>query len=301
MISAKAIFAPRKKTVKGELNVVKSMFKQQLAIAKSYWTSFIILILIPIIFTLIPILIGKSISPNYEANFEAKTGATNAEAYLVLGTVIWTLTMGILWDFGVFLREEQLIGTLDSLMLSPVSRYTIAIGRASFSSIFNIFFTMTSAIIGLAIYSPEIFRTSTFSNLILSFFILILSTFAMIGVSMMLGSLVIRFKEVESLINGLQWIFGTIMGVFYSIALLPWPIRIFSILLPASWGLNDIRAIMLSSPPMLAIMGLSFGKYTLLVDIVLMILIGVIWSFSGLKIFEWVLENTKKKEGLSKY
>ena len=301
MVNAAAPFPMRKRDIKGEINVIKSMFKQQLAIAKSYWASFIILILLPIIFTLVPILIGRSISPNYEANFEAKTGATNAEAYLVLGTVIWTLTMAILWDFGVFLREEQLIGTLDSLMLSPVSRYTLAIGRASFSSLFNIVFTMVSALIGLAIYSPEIFRTSTFAGIILSFFILILSTYAMIGVSMMLGSLVIRFKEVDSLINGLQWIFGTIMGVFYSIALLPWPIRIFSILLPASWGLNDIRAIMLSSPPMLAIIGISLGKYTFLGDMILMILIGVIWSVSGLKMFEWVLENTKKKEGLSKY
>ncbi len=300
LASKKDFFVKRKKNIRGELTIVSSIFKQQFAIFKAYWAAYIIFILLPIVFTLVPILIGRSISPNYEKNFESVTGASNAEAYMVLGSVVWVLVIGILWDFSTFLREEQLAGTLESLMMTPVSRFTLAIGRAVFSTTINLFFSLISVTLGLAIYSPEIFTSLTILKVLLSLIVLVISTIAMIGLSLVIGSLVIVSKEIESIINALQWIFGTIMGVFFSISLLPWPIRIFSLFFPGTWGLNDVRTIMLSTPPMLAVLGI-IPHDSVIIDFVIIIILGIVWSVGGLKTFSWVVESTKKKEGLSKY
>ncbi len=295
------VFLPSKTTFRGNITIVKSIVKQQLAVLRAYWGASLMSILIPLMFVLIPIMIGRSVSPNYEQNFQQNTGATDAEAYLVIGAVFWAMMVGILWDFGTYLREEQFQGTLESVMVTPVSRYVLALGRGLFSLTFGLVSSFISITIGLLIFSPDVLFSFTFVRIMTVFLLIIVSYFPMIGMSLLVGTLVIKFKDIESVINLLQWVLGTLMGVFFSIAALPWGFRVVALLFPPTWGLNDARAILLSTPPVVVMLGFSNYTQGLLLDTAITLAIGIFWSLVGFFLFIRILEHAKKGSGLGEY
>ena len=290
-----------KATLRGNLVIIRSILKQQLAVLRAYWTASLITVFLPLIFVLIPIMIGKSVSPNYQQNFQANTGTSNAEAYLVIGSVFWMMMSVIMWDFGTYLREEQLQGTLESVMVTPVSRYVLAFSRGLFSLGFGLVSSLISIILGFLIFSPSVLFSLTFVKLFVVFLLIIVSYFPMIGISLLLGTLVIKFKDIESVINLLQWVFGTLMGVFFSISALPWTLRIIALFFPPTWGLNDVRAVLLSTPPVIAMIGFTQYSHGLLFDGVAIILIGIFWSLAGFILFSKILDRAKRGSGLGEY
>ncbi|MDI6638741.1 MAG: hypothetical protein QME82_07520 [Bacillota bacterium] len=81
------------------------------------------------------------------AAFAKLTGTTDYGGCVVVGTVLWMWTNMALWDSGVFFRQEQMRGTLDSNWMTPAPRLSHLLGAQLFSPFTGIVIT-TIAILG---------------------------------------------------------------------------------------------------------------------------------------------------------
>lgn len=253
---------------------------------------FVMSLFIPVIFAAFPILIGTAIagSPaNAAMNFQRNVGTSNYALYMLIGTAIWTLAIGIMWDFGIWLRDEQQQGTLEQIFLAPTSIFWIAVG----SSLFGVFQSLLQFVIVIilgGIVYQVIFDIITPAFLIVIVYI-ILGIIPLIGISLVLGSIVVKYKEATSLFNLLQPIFGFLMGIFYPITVLPMIVRYLSYMLPLTYSTNDARAVLLH-------LNYIFNFW---VDLIILLLFVVIWPLLGLWEFSIIEKEAKKKGTLGAY
>jgi len=288
---------------KKNLIVVKGVFRQQWQIAKSYLSNTSIAFIVPIVMTALPLLLIRAIGVDEQliaANFfGGQSGSING--FIAIGSNIWMLMLTILWDFSTYLRDEQMTGTLESLLMSPAKRYSIIVGRASFSILFNVIISFLATIISLLIFARDMLFEIGLLPLFLLLVLTVIGCLPMIGLSYFIGALVLKFKEVYSLINLLQWFFGLIMGVYVPITSLPLLVRVFSIIFPATWSVSDIRAITAGSPPMLLLLGINNAGFPILISTLIVIGFAIFWGIIGFVVFSKYELKIKRNEGLSKY
>ncbi|MHA1302866.1 MAG: ABC transporter permease [Candidatus Heimdallarchaeaceae archaeon] len=289
--------------LKQDLIVAKGVFTQQWQIAKSYLPNTIVFIIVPIVMTALPILLLAAIGADEniisENFFGGNTGSING--YIAIGSNLWALILVILWDFSTYLRDEQLTGTLETLLMSPAKRYAIIIGRASFSISFNVVVSFFAMTVTLLIFDKKMLFSIGIAQLLLLILLVVVGCIPMIGLSYFIGALVLEFKEVYSLINLLQWFFGIIMGVYAPFKTLPLVLRVMGIIFPATWTVSDIRAITTGSPPMLMLLGLENIGMPIFWSTLIVLAFSAFWGLFGYFTFSKYELKIKKNEGLSKY
>lgn len=107
--------------------------------------------------TALPLLLIRAVGVDEQliaANFFGGHSGS-ISGFIAIGSNIWMLMLAILWDFSTYLRDEQMTGTLETLLMSPAKRYSIIAGRASFSILFNVIISFFATIISLLIFARD--------------------------------------------------------------------------------------------------------------------------------------------------
>jgi ABC-2 type transport system permease protein len=289
---------------KNPLKIIKTSFLTAIIVWKSYKGTLIMFILLSILFAMLPIFMGRALGgENYKEFFNANGGGTHPEAFLILGTNAWTLVLYALWDYATYMREEQQQGTLESLFLTPANQGLIIVGRGLLSAIMAVSTFLIGVFIGLLIFDPSLISSIDFPLFLLAVLLILLGFIPLLGLSMLLGALIIRFKEVNNILSVLQFLLGSLMGVFFPLTVLPAVVQIISALFPGTWIVQDIRYVIAGSPPMLVIFGLDsiFGNIPIIFDFFALIVLAVFWTFAGIVIFSRTLKRMEKEEGISQY
>jgi ABC-2 type transport system permease protein len=200
----------------------------------------------------LPILMGTAIAGDgqsagniFNSNANIKTG--EFQGFLLIGALMFQLVSNTLWNFGFWLRREQTTGTLESgVYLVPTSKFYLVTGSALYVLVRNSISFVLALVLGVIIFSIQAnyFLQST---IFLGIFFLLIGLPPLIGLSLLFGSLILRFQEVGVFIELIQWILGLLMGIFFPISVLPLFIKVFSFLIPLSWTLNEIRAVLFQS------------------------------------------------------
>lgn len=291
--------------LRADLTVIKGVIKQQWWTAKAYLANTTIFLFVPLVLAALPILLLRAFDTDSAAiiaNFGLQSGQIkDINAYIVFGVNMWMLILAILWDFSTYLRDEQYNGTLESLILTPAKRYALLIGRACFSILFNMVIITLSILVSILIFDSRLLFSSTFLRLLGALGIVVLGCFPMMGLSYLIGALVLKFKEVYSFVNTLQWFLGIIMGIYAPFTTLPLLLKILGYIFPGTWTVTDIRALTLNTPPMMTLLGFQSLGAPFFIDIVVVILFGLFWSLAGYYLFKKVELRIKRNEGLSEY
>lgn len=229
------------------------IFKNRLTTYSRYRGQIIMSVLTPILIATIPIIMGSAIAGNqHDAAliFNKNTGLKQGSyaGYMLIGALLFQLVTNSLWNFGFWLRREQLTGTLESgVYLVPTNRAYLIIGsslyvlvRNSISFIFALVLGTILFSISLEIYLPE--------TIFLGIFVLAVGLPPLIGMALVFGAIILRFKEVGAMIQFMQWVFSFLMGIFYPITLLPGIFRVVAQLIPVTWTTNEIRAVLYETP-----------------------------------------------------
>ncbi|HEQ79347.1 MAG TPA: hypothetical protein ENN76_03680, partial [Euryarchaeota archaeon] len=86
-------------------------------------------IIIPIIITLIPILLGRAAGGERAiAAFAENTGTDQYVAYLLIGSNVFAVVTNYLWFVGMWIRRERMTGTLESIYLTATHRMPLLLG-----------------------------------------------------------------------------------------------------------------------------------------------------------------------------
>ncbi len=272
--------------------VLKAVFKLNWYLTTRYKGWFLFFIAFPVMFSVLPIFLGRAVAGDparASQSFYRYTGTENYVVYMIVGSGIWVFAMSSLWGFGMWLREQQMTGTLEQLMLSPVNPFLLLVGEEIFNLILSAFQFTIALLAGSSLFGKlgELLNV----KLLYSAGILLLGMIPMYGLSMIFGGMIIKLKEAGAIIGILQMGLGFIMGIFYPLTLLPLWVRIISILFPLTIVNNDIRAILLSTGYIFSLPG----------DILLLLAYTVVYPLLGFWVYEGVMSRLKRGEGIGGY
>ncbi|MFX0208132.1 MAG: ABC transporter permease [Candidatus Hodarchaeota archaeon] len=281
-------------TWSSNLNIVWHTFIARSRIILRYKGFVAFDVLIPILISAMPILMGNAIagSPSAAAaNFAANTGTDNHTFYILIGSCLMMVCSGALWQFGFWFRREQMTGTLETLYLVPASRFNILMGISLYVAVRSIITFVLALLIGNFVFGVSFSLFLSYDFLIALTFI-ILGLIPMFGMGFLFGALILQIKEAQPLLNLFQWVIYLLVGSFYPITALPIFLRIFSYLFPPTWVTQGVRASLLE---------LEFFLETWYLDLAIVFMFALLVPYLGYWLFTQIEQNLQKNQGIGEY
>ncbi|MHA1971889.1 MAG: ABC transporter permease [Candidatus Hodarchaeales archaeon] len=284
--------AINKTSLRGPLGVMWATFIVRLKIISRYKGALLMDIVMPALFAAMPILLGSALAGSVSAasaNFKMNTGIdASYVAFIIIGSNVFATVSSSLWLFGFFIRREQMLGTLESLFMTPAHQISILAGLTLYVEIRSIITFTGGYILGCLLFGINPIQ----GQVLLAVFILLFGLIPIYGLSFLLGALILKVKQANSLLNTLQWIVGIIMGVFFPVTVLPVIFQIFAYLFPGYWLNYSIQA---------ALIGLEWFFFNVYGHLAILFAFALICPYIGYWVFSKTESRSKRAEGIGQF
>ncbi len=222
------------------MNKLVAFVKKDLLVTISYRFNLLLSVIGIVLSVLMFYFIGKTFRGAMTPYLERYGG--DYFPYVLIGIAVSNFVTVGLSALSQQARSAQVEGTLEALLSTPTSIYTILIGN----SLWNFITAFISAAfligMGIAIIQLEVLALHAFAALM----ILLLTFFAFLAIGMLSASFVIIFKQG----NPINYIFGWssffLGGILFPVEVLPKPFPVFSQLLPITHAVKAIRELLLA-------------------------------------------------------
>jgi len=185
------------------------------------------------------------------AAFAARTGTSEIAGFVFVGWATYMWLSIILWGPGTSLRTEQVRGSLEAIFLTPASRLVVLFGPAVSQLIWAIWIF---AVVGVALWIG--FGVVLSLDAILrALAVLLVGVPALYAIGALFASVVLRFGQVQALVQGVRGLFTAVCGMSFPIIVLPDWAQTVALSLPPTYLIADLRAVLLSAAGIGAILG----------------------------------------------
>lgn len=217
-----------------------SFFLRDVLITMSYKLNFILQLVGIFISTLLFFFLSKLFERGMSDYLQPYGG--DYFAFVIIGIAITDYLTVSLGSFASEIRNAQMMGTLEALLVTPTSVPTILFS----SSLFSFILTSVRIIIYL-VYGITIFGLKLhFTSIPLLLMIMCLTILSFTGIGLISAGFIVIFKQGSPL----NWIVnttsGVLGGILYPVSVLPAWLQPFSHLLPITHALEAIRQILLN-------------------------------------------------------
>jgi ABC-2 type transport system permease protein len=183
--------------------------------------------------------------------FATRTGTEQVAGFLFIGWATYMWLSLILWGPGTALRTEQIRGSLEAIFLTPASRVVVLFGPAVSQLVwaFWVFGVVAVALwlgFGITIGPAEGLRAIG---------VILVGVPALYAIGALFASVVLRFGEVHSLVQGVRGLFTAVCGMSFPIVVLPDWAQTVALSLPPTYLIADLRAVLLNGSGMARIAG----------------------------------------------
>jgi len=207
--------------------------------------------------------------------------------FVLIGIAFSTFLGVGLGSSAAAIRQEQMLGTLEAMLITPTRASAVTIYLSLWNFIFSAFNILIYLLIGRFVFGLK-FSVSQPLLILLILFLTILS-FSSIGI--ISSSFVMIFKRGDPV----NWIvtssFELLGGIYYPITILPEPLQVISNLLPITYALKALRGVLLA--------GYSFVQVK--TEIMALLAFAVILFPLAILFFEFALKWAKKDGSLGQY
>jgi ABC-2 type transport system permease protein len=207
--------------------------------------------------TLLPavyVLMGRVYSGNDPAAlaaFAERSGVSDVAGFVFVGFSMYMWLSTLLWGPGTALRQEQMRGTLESVFLTPTSRLVVLFGPplAHLFSTFLMFAVMAVALrvlFGIELAPEAIARTLV---------VIAVAIPAMYAIAALFSAAVLRYGEIGPAVQFVRGILVLLAGVTYPVVMLPGWAQAAASVMPSTYIVGDIRAVLLARAELGSIVG----------------------------------------------
>ncbi len=229
-----------------ELRALMAIAWKEWVIFRRYPSWVLAILIWPVLFPVGYIFSAKALGgPNGAALdlFKRLTGTSDYISFIVVGSVLWMWLNMTLWDLGMYLRGEQMRGTLESNWLCPTWRVSLMLGGALTKLATSLLFMAIALLEFRLFFGVQVLG----GNLGLALLVLLLVIPTIHGIGIAFASLVLRFKEANALVFLVRGIFMIFCGITYPSAVLPGWMQSVAAALPLTYAIRDIRAVVLAN------------------------------------------------------
>lgn len=264
---------------------ILAFIKKDLLITLSYKFNLITGIIGGILSLLFVYFISKTFQDSASPYLKEFNG--NYFSFVLIGIAVSSFIAVGLHSFSNEIRTSQVEGTLEALLSTPASIYTILAGNSMLSFIKSFFYSILILIIGAVFFNFHL----NLMNIPLIMIILILIFFSFLLIGMLSASFIMIYKQG----NPINFIFGYSSyffgGIVFPVTVLPKPLQFISNFLPITHANTALRKLLLSE------YNFNDIKY-LMLNLIIFILIFLPVSFFA---FRYSIKKAKINGSLIQY
>jgi ABC-2 type transport system permease protein len=208
-------------------------------------------------------------------------------SFVLIGVAFSTFLLTGLGSFSGSIRNEQMMGTLEAMLVTPTRISLIILFSSLWSFVFASLKVLIYLLIGMVLFDLNLGHANLFAALIVLFLTII--CFSSLGI--ISASFILIFKQgdpVNWFITALSGLFG---GVFFPVSILPIWLQFISNILPITYSLRAIRHALLQ----------DYSLNALAPDILSLILFSVIMLPLSIVIFRYAARKAKTDGSLTQY
>ena len=207
--------------------------------------------------------------------------------FVLMGIAFIGYLSTALRSFSLNIREEQMTGTLEAMLVTPTRISTIIVSMSLWNFIFTSVSTIVYLLFGVVFFKVDLSQM----NILAAMIILILTIISFSSIGIISASFVIILKRgdpVSWLVSAFSRFFG---GVFFPVAILPKGLQIISYFLPITYSLRGLRHALLQ--------GYSFKMLSF--DISILFVFCVTLLPLSIFIFKYAVKKAKVAGSLAHY
>ncbi len=162
--------------------------------------------------------------------------------FVLIGVALTDFIATATNTFSNEIRTAQMLGTLESLLVTPTSISTILISSFSYKLLSTSFRIIFYFLVGIFVFGLS-YPSVNAAALALSFLLTLLPLF---GIGLLSASFILVFKQGNPVGSLIVMTSGLLGGVVYPVSVLPKWLLPFSDILPVTHGLEAIRQVLLN-------------------------------------------------------
>jgi len=184
--------------------------------------------------------------------------------WMLIGLAFQFYFSTALFAFSARIRNEQMLGTLEAMLVSPTPTSIVIFSSATFDFTYGLF-----RVILMLLFATLIFDVTLYTNSLTAVFLgVALTMLSSTGVGILSASFILYFKRgdpINFLISGATTFLG---NVFFPVEQLPAWIRPASDYMPITWSLRVVRGALLEGKTLTELSG-ELGSLALLTAVLL--------------------------------
>jgi len=267
------------------LNTIFCFIKRDFLLTVTYKTAFISQLLTILIAVTSFYYIGEVASGVTHPSI--REYENNYFAFLLIGVALIDYMLVSLTIFNASIRENQMMGTLEILLLSPMKLSYILLFSSLWAYIFTTFRLLLGFIFSILIFGLDIGK----ANIVSSAVVLVLSILCFVPLGIISATTVVLFKKgdwFKMFLSGLSFLFS---GVAYPVSVLPAWLASLSFYIPMTHSLHGMRQALLRGDSL----------RDLFPEIAFLLVFSIVTMPLSLLSFRFAINKTKQTGSLSHY
>ncbi len=190
--------------------------------------------------------------------------------FIAPGIMAMTVMMSVMTGLPAAISQEKEVGTLDGMMVAPINRLSIIVGK-----------TLAQTARGLLqgvlilILASLLFGVSIQGNIVLVFGLLLLGVFSFVGLGVVLTSFAKDQETAMMVMMTLMFPMMFLSGVFFPVQQMPWYMQDISKVLPLTYAADALRKVMV----------LGAGIPQISTELIILITFGIVMIAIALPVF----------------
>jgi len=197
--------------------------------------------------------------------------ASNTFEFMAPGFLAMMVMMGGMGGLASAISRERELGTLDGMMMSPISRFSVIFGKALSQTVRGLFQGLM--MIGLTMI---VFGVKIYGSPILMLLVLLLGVLGFVGIGIIATSIASEQETATQILMMMQIPMMFLSGTLYPIEQLPGWMQMIAKAIPLTYAVTALRKVMVLGAPMTAISG----------EISILIIIAVVSISIAIPLFE---------------
>jgi ABC-2 type transport system permease protein len=190
--------------------------------------------------------------------------------FIAPGIMAMTVMMSVMTGLPVAISQEKEVGTLDGMMVAPINRLSIILGKTLGQTARGL---LQGAIILLL--AAVLFHVAIQGSILLVFGLLLLGVFSFVGLGIVITSFAKDQETAMMMMMTLMFPMMFLSGVFFPIQQMPWYMQDISRVLPLTYASQALRKVMV----------LGAGIPDITTELTVMIVFGVIMTAIAVPVF----------------
>jgi len=194
--------------------------------------------------------------------------------FIAPGMVMLTVMMSVMTGLPVAISQEREVGTMDGMMVAPINRLSIILGKALGQ-------TGRGLIQGVIIMALAlgIFGVIIHGSMLLVVALLLLGVFSFVGLGIVLTSLAKDQETAQMMMMTLMFPMMFLSGVMFPLQQMPWYMQDIAKFLPLTYAADAMRKVMV----------LGAGVSAISTDLIILIAFGAIMIAIAVPLFRRIM------------